>query len=195
MTRHLVHGFVITAVTIASAPVLNHAQAPPDTVITDPDAYAVYAAVLPTYWKYGSSKGALLLQQETADVAAITRCVGPKSGRPRDPEWDPVEEAFNAANAHVHLLQPALPIDMPYRLIARADIEADDARLAQKYPGTWNRLPESKEYAAVSAVGFNAARTKAILYVHLRGQGTLFSQELREGLWKPARRNGCGWII
>lgn len=48
--------------------------------------------------------------------------------------------------------------EIPYSLIPRADILADNARLALTYRGTWQRRPESMKYAAVSAVGFNAGR-------------------------------------
>jgi hypothetical protein len=59
----------------------------------------------------------------------------------------------------------------------------------------WQRRPESMEYAAVSAVGFNPAKTKAIVYVRLRMSGSIHSMELLEGKWVPAKhRNGCMWI-
>jgi hypothetical protein len=45
---------------------------------------------------------------------------------------------------------------------------ADDARLGRMYPGTMQYRPESMKYAAVSAVGFNAGKTKAIVSVRLR---------------------------
>ena len=30
-----------------------------------------------------------------------------------------------------------LPVDIPYRLVSRAQIAADDARLKREYPGIW----------------------------------------------------------
>lgn len=87
-----------------------------------------------------------------------------------------------------------LPVDIPYRLIPRAEIVADDARLALKYPGQWQRRPESIEYAAVSAVGFNATKTKAIVYVRLRSNGGLYWIEKRRGKWDSTPRGGCTWI-
>ena len=54
---------------------------------------------------------------------------------PRDPEWEAVEKNFKQQNRRRRMLQQVLPIDIPYRLISRADIEADDARLKVKYPG------------------------------------------------------------
>jgi hypothetical protein len=159
-------------------------------LITDQDSYAVYAAVVPTAWA-AVSREMLLLQRETEEIEAVRTCV--PSVMPADPEWDAVESNFKQENARTRVLQRTLPIDIPYRLIPRAEIQADDARLALKYPGIWQRRPESMEYAAVSAVGFNPTKTKAMVYVRLRSSGGIHSRELREGKWVVGKRNGCGW--
>jgi hypothetical protein len=88
-----------------------------------------------------------------------------------------------------------LRFDIPHTLISRAEIDADDARLATKYPGTWQIRPGSIEYAAVSAVGFNADKTKAMLYVKMRSQGGLYLMEKRAGVWSRADHPSCGWIV
>jgi hypothetical protein len=159
-------------------------QAP--VAVTDPDAYTIYATLLPTRWR-AVSEDALLLQQETEPtVRCPTKLV-------QDAEWAAVENTFKAENARVQLLQPMLRLDIPYRFVSRADIAADDARLALKYPGIWQRRPETIEYAAVSAVGFNADKTKAIVSLSVRSSGTLYWLEKREGQWVQAQ-GGCGWI-
>jgi hypothetical protein len=134
----------------------------------------------------------LLLQQETEEIKAVSTCFS--SGAVADPEWDPVVSNFQQENARVRPLQRLLPLDIPYRLIPHAAIQADDARLALKYPGTWQSRPESMEYAAVSAVGFNPEKTKAIVYARVRNRGDIFSRELRDGKWVAAKRSGCMWI-
>ena len=105
-----------------------------------------------------------------------------------------VQEDFDRQNANVWALRPVLPLD-DYRLIPRAEIQADDARLEQEYPGIWQRRPGSMEFAPVSAVGFNAAKTKALVYIRLRSSGQIHLMELRDGQW-VASRGGvrCGWI-
>ena len=50
------------------------------------------------------------------------------------------------------------------------------------------------EYAAVSAVGFNETKTKAMVYVRFRDQGGIELMELRDGKWISARLGGCAWI-
>jgi hypothetical protein len=160
--------------------------------ITDPVAYAVYASVLRTAWP--DSKATLLLMEETEDIKDIENCTSVFSG---DPDWSAVVTRFRQENTAVRALERRLPVDFSYRIVPRAEIDADDARLALKYPGTWNRRPESMEFAAVSAVGFDSTKTKAMVYVRLRSSGQLHVRELRYGNWVvPKLKYGCGgWVI
>ncbi len=186
MRVRMVATFVIGIVTVALG--TGPMAAPPQLdTITDADAYAIYALLLPGAWAT-RAKGTLLLQQETE---GSTHC---PSAAPSDPEWAEVAANFKQENTRVRRLEPVLPVNIPYRLISKAEIEADDARLALKYPGTWQRRPESMEYAAVSVVGFNRTRTKAMVYVRLRSRGNVTQLEKREGQWVNAKLAGCGWI-
>jgi hypothetical protein len=111
-------------------------------------------------------------------------------------EWAEVASSFRRENARVRLLQPALPIDLPYRLVPREEILADDARVAAKYPGLSNApRPGSLQYVAVSAVGFNAARTKALVYGRSRMSDfseALVMMELKQGKWVTGPRACVG---
>ncbi len=154
--------------------------------ITDAAAYEIYAALLPHLWAT-QSKDPMVLQRETE---VWSWCES--SGVEQDPEARIIESDFRNQNSRVRTLEAALKIDLSYRLIPRADILADDARLALRYPGVWQRRPGSMEYAAVSAVGFNAAKTKAIVQVRLRGLGNYYFMERRDGKWVAVR--GCTWV-
>ena len=94
----------------------------------------------------------------------------------------------------LEFFRPVLPVGIPYRLISQAEIKADDARLERKYPGIWQRRPESIEYAAVSMVGFDSTKTKAVVYVRFRSSGNVYWMQKREGKWVHAPHGGCGWI-
>jgi hypothetical protein len=194
MNLRVANTFVIALATVVFGQFPNAAR-PQFESVKDADAYAVYAAVVPTVWAT-KSKDALLLQQETEGIEAMSTCLSSSSAVTAEPDWNVVEMNFKQANAKTRVLERALPVDIPYRLIPRADILADDARLALKYPGTWQRRPESMEYAAVSAVGFNPTKNKAIVYVRLRSRGNIHNLELRDGKWAVARRSrGCGgWV-
>ncbi|MBA2604727.1 MAG: hypothetical protein H0U94_14165 [Acidobacteria bacterium] len=164
---------------------------PEQLPITDPAAYKVYAAVVPPAWANVRPKGTMLLLQQETDIPRP--CAAPAS--PQGDEWDAVERNYRENNTRVHrLLQSMLLLDVPYRLISQAEIEADDARLALKYPGIWQRRPESMDFVAVSAVGFNVEGTKALVYVRARDSGTVRPMELLDGQWVHAKGRGCGWI-
>ena len=159
---------------------------------TDADAYALYATLLQPRWEqYARVNGPMLLQRETEGplTGTCSAFLAAMSG-----EWAEVARSFQRENKRVRVLQAAVPMTLPYRLISRAAILADDARLSRKYPGRWQRTPGSLEYAAVSAVGFNAARTKALVYVRLRMSGDILRMELKDGRWIAAQGSACGWI-
>ena len=176
----MLNNLVIATVILALA---QPSSGPPLKPITDPDAYAIYANLLPSIWKR-SGELILLVQETETESCRVSRL---------PEEWEGVQEDFDRQNTNAWTLRPVLPLG-DYRLIPRAEIRADDARLEQEYPGIWQRRPGSMEFAAVSAVGFNAAKTKALVYIRLRSSGQIYLMERREGRW-VASRGGirCGW--
>ena len=157
-------------------------------MVTDPEAYALYGLLVPPAWAT-VSKELILLQRETE--RPHYSCKDPQAP---NAEWQSVVDSYHEQNRRVQLLHPLLRPDASHRLISRAEIEADDARLAVKYPGGYQRRPESMEYTAVSAVGFNRDRTKAVLYVRLRSSGRIHFMEKRDGNWVHVEIPSCGWI-
>ena len=183
MGLRFAHTFVVVAAVLAFTQSVATRQLAP---VNDSDAYAIYAILL-TGWAT-HSKDVLLLQQETAPPMDF--CERHHVGA----EWQETRKNFRQANIRNYLLEPVLPVTFRYQLIPRADIEGDDARLALKYPGLWQRRPESMEYASVSAVGFNQAKTKALVSVRLRSSGGVYAMELREGKWEHGPALGCRWV-
>jgi hypothetical protein len=141
----LVQICVTTAVTLALEQLPSAFTTPQLDPVTDREAYAIYAVLVPAAW--APSKDPLALQRETE---TSLRCTLAPSGP--DPEWDVVANNFKQQNDHPRVLMPMLSIESPYRLVPRAEIEADDARLALRYPGLWQGRPGSMEFVAVSAV-------------------------------------------
>ncbi len=113
-----------------------------------------------------------MVQQETDPPSTTTYSSCPSVLADRTGEWADVVTDFKLQNRRVRVLQPALTMSVPYRLIHRGDID---------HPGMWSPSGKWPEYAAVSAVGFDRARTKAIVHVHLRGQGFIERLELKDG--------------
>jgi len=156
--------------------------------VSDPEAYVLWGLLVPFVWN-NRTKDPILLQRETQTV--LYGCSDPKAP---NRAWQSAVDSFHRQNKRVQLLQPLLPNDVRYRFISRAEIEADDARLAIKYPGSWQRRPESLEFAAVSAIGFNGDKSKAILYVRLRDSGGIYFMEKRDGKWVHAPTlSRCHW--
>jgi hypothetical protein len=149
--------------------------------VTDSEAYALYELLLvPMLTNVPTMlKNPLLLQRET--VATFGGC---RLLRSVPTNWRPVVASFLQANRETKWLQTGR-MSIPYRLIPRAEIEADNARLALKFPGGWHRLPESMAYAVVSAVGFNPPKTKAVLHVGMIMQDGIF-------LWRSETAFGSG---
>jgi hypothetical protein len=162
------------------------AQLTNDDRVTDAASYAIYATLLEPLWSQRSTDP-MVLQQETEPAAECELRT-----THWDDEWKAIERAYRQANTGVRMLQPLLSTAIPYRLIAKGEIVADDARLARKYPGLWQRRPESMEFAAVSAVGFNKAKTKALVGIRLRAEGSVTRVDLQGAAWVRAG-DACWW--
>jgi hypothetical protein len=152
----------VVALTILQGP----AAAQPLNPRTEADAYIVYASAL-------GLQPPVILMRETEGPSPTYGCssrvISELSG-----EWQKVARDFRDKNARTWLLQPGV-LGFEYRLMSKAEISADDARLAKQYAGRPPMpIPGSIPYVAVSAVGFNATRTKALVYVRRRnGDGLL----------------------
>ena len=150
-------------------------------LIFDPDAFAVYATVL--RGREDDVREPLLLQTETEAPRTCAEFLDKMSG-----EWAEVAANPRRENARVRLLRAGLPLGVAYSVIPRATILADDARLAAKDPKRMSNAPRpgSIRYIALSAVGFNAARTKALVYLRFRTthfSDALLMKELKAGAW------------
>lgn len=109
------------------------------------------------------------------------------------PGWAEVAKNFVEVNSHgPRRLETMLPLGSLYYFISRHEIEADDAVLSLIYPGGWQRLPESIEYAAVSLVGFNESKTKAVVFDRTRSTEGFDDVALVNGQWVvPKLGFGC----
>jgi len=158
-------------------------------VVLDPatnrEAYAIYAMALERIDKGHADR--LLVQQETTtetDVPTFLYSCVPAYLPRQTGEWVEVARDFQQQNGVERLLQPVLPQRVPYSFIRKAAITADNARLLRLYPPGWQARPGEIEYVAFSSVGFNRARTKAILYSHQRASSDMGELELKDGKWQ-----------
>lgn len=160
----------------------------------DRDTYAVYATLLQLTSRDGQATRPIVLQREIERPATASSCTAFLAAMTG--EWAEVAASFHRDNSRVRLLQPGVLGE--YKLVSRAEILADDARLAAEQPGHTNSLrPGAIEYVAFSAVGFNAAKTKALVYVRNRTAQGLFNGmgmwELKAGRWITGS-GSCGGV-
>jgi hypothetical protein len=96
------------------------------------------------------------------------------------------------------LLQRKINVEVPYQLIM-----ADELRSAMQtadWEGFFQRYPNSGGWIELSAVGFNATKTVAVVYMghhcgSLCGGGGFHVLEKKNGQWVPLEWKGssCGW--
>ena len=162
---------------------------------TERDAYAVYAALLQPVWQpdrltYEGLTEPVRLQAETEAPTGCAAFLAGMSG-----EWAEVASNFRRENSRARRLRAGLALGVKYQLVSRKEILAHDARLAAKDPDMRNApRPGSIRYIALSAVGFNAARTKALVYARFRTlhySDEFRMKELKEGKWVDGP-GGCG---
>jgi hypothetical protein len=154
--------------------------------IADTESYAVYSVLVPM-WVSPAEKE-ILFQQDTDPKPWCS-----SSRALPTAEWQAVEADFFKQNTTARTLMARFSLTVPYRFISRGQIEAHNAKLALKYPGVWQHRPGSLEYVALSAVGFNPAKTKAMVHVRTQGDGGTYMLELRDGRWVESAVGGCRW--
>jgi hypothetical protein len=159
--------------------------------MTDPDAYAIYATLLPKVRREPDVRrqpeDVILLIQETMTTI---QCIPPL---PKG--WEDVRKDFGRQTVTSWMLQAIVPTDAYYRLVPKAEIESDDARLERQYPGGWQRRPGSLDFVAVSAVGFNRDKTKALVSVQTRSSFRTYMLERQRDKWVGSKEGvTCGGI-
>lgn len=169
-------------------------------VYTDPDAYAVYSAVLPQMWPWVQLDARHLVIRETTKARVV--CSAPDKNAPGgetskgtnpdgaaaasaasdksapDSTASAVEQ-YNRVNRHSWLLSRKLNISRTYTLIGGAELE----RIAHHEIGAWDlffeRHADSGGWIQFSAVGFSPDKKTAVVYAEYAcgrqcGDGALY---------------------
>ena len=184
---------IIVAGTSLIGPGARAGQEPSPLAVDDPEAYRVYAFLLSTEWpRHAAKPNVFAIQRETSTFDCmfargkrkepsfvisngVVRPFNPNEQRPvrlPDPTWTPVLDAY-LANQTVRTLLPGQELGVPYRLVTAREI--------------------SGGYIQMSAVGFDAAGTRARVYMGyqcggLCGGGNLHLLEKVNGGWREAAK-------
>jgi hypothetical protein len=187
--------------------------------VTDPEAYAVYASLLPSEWTVRTGKATrLVIERETA---TYNKCL--PSGGAMEREWAPILESYRKENATVGQVLADQPLGIAYDVVARDEINAifvgaarptiepmrPGMKLPPARPGSpdgwqsfYDRFPDSAGYMQFSAVGFDAGKTRALVYIahhcgNLCGGGAHHLLQKVDGAWIEVRLKDvtqCIWM-
>ena len=147
------------------------------------EAYEVYDAVLPSEWpwRYAHAKRLTIRSQ----TVPYTNCLRVEDNQDKDVRLAIAN--YLELNKEVWALERAFHIDLPYELTSKDDLATQQER-------------NTGGLVEVSAVGFNADKTVAIVYVGhhcglLCGGGAVHVLLKKQGRWQPlATIIACPWV-
>jgi len=148
------------------------------------EAYEVYAAILPSEWPWSVAHAKkLTIRSETVPY---TNCL--RVDDKREKGIDLAIANYLELNKEAWLLEGAFRIDLPYELTSKDDLSLQQDR-------------DTGGLIEVSAVGFNADKTVAVVYMGHRcglmcGGGGFHVLLMKHGRWQPVSKviAGCGWV-
>lgn len=162
---------------------------PTDTYEID-DAYRVYSVLLPNEESFGFARGRLVIQRETVSKPSSEVCLTAEGARTfRDAVSD-----FERVNSKQWFLERHFEMEKPYELVAENVIGVVFQRGG--WDGFYKSYPGSGGYITLSAVGFNANHTRAVVYTgshcgYLCGTWGFHLLEKISGKWTPVPGVSC----
>ena len=160
----------------------------------EPDAYEVYASILPLEWplRVANAKQLVIL----SETRSYQMCLKPDSES--QARVGPAISNYVKLNEKTWLLQPRLSFETPYQFLEAGKIEALTKQ--GRWDEYYRQYPDSGGVIEVSAVGFNPDKTIAVVYMGhscgmLCGGGTFHVLEKIDGKWRPIEWKGssCAW--
>jgi hypothetical protein len=160
----------------------------------DSEAYEVYSAILPSEWPWRVAHAkSLVIRSETRDYEM---CLRPE--KESEELVGPAISDYLKVNGKTWLLQQQFGIELPYQLTTDDELKAALGRGG--WPGFYTQFPDSGGWIEFSAVGFNADKTVAVVYMGhscggLCGGGGFHVLQKKDGKWMPLKWKGssCFW--
>src|SRR5215472_15176888 len=157
---HMRHAPIATCALVLS--VFPRAQAD----LTDPDAYAVYNAIIPSNWLLRVAHAKELFIQET------TRVINPNGQQcvPEGPDligpWAAALANSQQENASAKTLVRQFTLPVPYRLVAKETLDGFfNTAGIYGWDAFHATYPDARGFLRVSAVGFDEGHEHAIVWV------------------------------
>lgn len=158
----------------------------------DKDAYDVYSVLLPGEESYGFAKGTMVVLQETTFSAEQT-C----GSAHIPPDFESAFRNFEETGAKRFLLQRNIRSDKPYEFVSQGALRS--LMKAGSWPQFYKRYPGSSGYIAFSAVGFNKAKDRAVVYSGSScgsrcGRWALHLLQKADGKWQDDPGAACMYL-
>ncbi len=178
-------------------------------IIDDPDAYAIYAAVLPlTSLIVDKPHTGIAILQETVAGGMYCRGEGVTARK-----WHSVVADYESKNARISIIRERFDLGMPYSLVSLAQLRKlmEDAGHLSPRSAQTNHLSATvfawfpgEPLVALSAVGFSADKTLAVVTLQHdcfrsgEPRATCFSGHQmflakKDGSWALERLEWC-WV-
>jgi hypothetical protein len=160
------------------------------------EAYEVYSAILPSGgpWRIANAKR-LVIRRETA---SYTMCLRPE--KQDEQIIGPAITDYVKQNQKTWLLQPDFRLERPYEIITSDELRSIFEGGIEGWEKFYEKYPESGGYILLSAVGFNADKTIAVVYMRhscggLCGEGQFYVLNKQDGKWMHLSWKGgrCSW--
>jgi len=172
----------------------------PSGTVADPDAYAIYNALIPSNWLLRVAHASELLIQDTTEFETLMGQECFPSGPDLIGPWAEALAALKEQNATAQTLARQFALPVSYRLESKEQIKG----FFKPTGGGWTdfsaRYPNARGFLSVSAVGFDKAHQVAIVYMAhscglLCGGGGYEFFWHEPGQWTNVRlrANTCGW--
>jgi hypothetical protein len=162
----------------------------------DPEAYAVYSALLRHVWHP-------MQADASRYVIASQTAVWPTAPRPAESAIRALGGAwlgYLRLNSHVWPLKRQFALELPYEIKPSRELALAIGGAAGELSGSFEqRFPGAGGYIQLSAVGFNASKTKAIVQMTwicgwVCGGGDTFVLDKENGHWgSPRSAFGGQW--
>jgi hypothetical protein len=176
----------------------------------DAAAYEVYSAILnsPEAVRLSKSKTFVIRRETLRNSGAVLDSEAP----PRPCLWPDAESAtiigtaiddYVKVNKTKWLLQEKFKLEIPYKLIRSEMVFSliDPLTKNEDWTEFYKRYPDSGGFIDLSAVGFNADKSVAVVSKgrwcgELCGEGGYHVLQKKDGKWVPLEWNGerCSWI-
>lgn len=170
----------------------SHDSFPPTEYDID-EAYQIYSVLIPHEEAYEFGKATAIVQEDTVSHPLDAGCFEAKAAIRFNEAFDEYREL----QKRTWLLQRRFQIDRPYELVRSDAIRQFFSELG---PAGWKdfnqRYPNSGGFITVSPVGFNKAKTLAVVYTGsscggLCGRWTFHLLEKSKGGWKAVPGVTC----